>query len=140
MHMWQIDPSARQHLVDVIADALELTTDPGHGAKIEQARDVPGVPDGTLAVTADHPVESAMGSTDRHPGVTLNVLEMFRPDADAPDQLAALLQQTLRWRSYVLVLQETDPDEGRLWFIRHPEPYPDTEVDEPDIDEPDPTD
>lgn len=140
MHMWQIDPSARQHLVDVIADALELTTDPGHGAKIEQARDVPGVPDGTLAVTADHPVESAMGSTDRHPGVTLNVLEMFRPDADTPDQLAALLQQALRWRSYVLVLQETDPDEGRLWFIRHPEPYPDTEVDEPDIDEPDPTD
>ena len=140
MHMWQIDPTAGRHLIDVIADALELTTGPGRGAKIEQARDVPGVPDGALAVTADHPIESAMGSTDRHPGVTLNVLDMFRPDDGDPDQLADLPRGALRWRSYVLVIQETDPDEGRLWFIRHPEPYPDTEVDEPDIDEPDPAD
>ena len=37
MHMWQIDPTAGRHLIDVIADALELTTGPGRGAKIEQA-------------------------------------------------------------------------------------------------------
>lgn len=130
MHMWQIDPDARQHLIDVIADALELTTGPDRGAKIEQTRDVPGIPDDALAVTADHPIESAMGSTNRHPGVTLSILDVFRPDNGDPGQLADLLQGALRWRSCVLIIQETDPDEGRRWFIRHPEPYPDTETDD----------
>lgn len=121
MHLWQIAPTARQHLVDVIDDALHLAKKNGKegGAKIER------LDDGTLAVSGPAHVDSAMGDPHRRPGVVLNVIDAFRPATGRPEDLAALLDVSLRWLSFVVVTDEDD--EGPVWYIQSPRPYTDTD-------------
>ena len=135
MHMWQIAPTARQHLVRVIDDALRLGRTKGEkGAKIER------LDDGTLAVSGPTQIDSAMGDPNRQPGVILDLLDVFRPATGDPDNLAALLDVSLSWLSFVVITDDTD-DDGTMWFIQTPRPYPDTETDDiQDIQDADDTD